>query len=78
MKILHPTKKAKMPRQGRNFGRFKDVWAAVQKLKDGAMLPVQCESKDEVRCLYMAAKTHRTLKLNAATRELTVYISKAQ
>lgn len=75
MKIQQPIKAAEsLPERGKNHGRFRDVWTAVRQLHGGEKLPVQCDSKDEVRRLYMAAKTHRTLKLGAATRELTVFI----
>ena len=70
--IGRPSKQAPVPRG--KLASWIPVWEAVKKLRKGQWLPVSVDSIQLANSLYMAAKTHRTLKLEASRRGKTVHI----
>ncbi|KKM68376.1 hypothetical protein LCGC14_1461550 [marine sediment metagenome] len=70
--IGKPSKEAPAPRG--KLASWIPIWEAVKKLGKDKWLPVSVESIQLASSLYLAAKTHRTLKLEARRRGKTVHI----
>lgn len=75
MKIGKPVKEVP-ENTARHWGKYLEVWKAVESLPNGDRLPVQCETKKAATLLYYAAHTHRTLPLRAKQRDNVDYVQR--
>jgi hypothetical protein len=75
MKIGKPI--TTVPRTGgnpRDWGKYRNIYLALDKLKDGVWLPVQFNTAREAYNFRVAVETHRTRSMEAKQRESTVYV----
>jgi len=73
MEINKPVKR-KHVTYGPKSGKWDAIWNAVQKLKDGAALPVTCSDMEELRHIQAAALGSRRFKMKTNKEGLTLYI----
>jgi len=70
--ILAPV--ATLPRKRRATSKYAAIWEAVDKLQDGAWLPVKCETAKELRLIQTSAGSNRNNTCETFADGLTLYL----
>lgn len=74
MKVGKPVDSVPSKNAGRDDGKYKEVYKAVDQLRNGQWLPVSFETTKEAYNFRVAIETHRTRNMEGKQRKSVVYV----